>query len=182
MSKERKCVNALQFIWTLPFLGNGRSSLLLAREITVYKKLLVGKLPQTAAQRLMIQRCNLNTNIWTQSVAELHLEEIRLKYQCTWKCNRFTKKKKKSLQRTQKVLYSTVLPQCRIRYMQALSLTMFVYPIRKLQDQINNHCQQSIAIITWRARHQQVKLVTVPNILLSVSLPEANTTDTTSFE
>lgn len=89
--------------------GTGeRSILLLAEEIAVYKKPLVGKLPQTTAQMLMIQRCNLNTNIWTQSVAEVHLEEIRLKYQWTWKYNHFTKKKKKKVC---KGLKSSFIPQ-----------------------------------------------------------------------
>lgn len=85
-----------------------RPSLLLAGERAVYKKPLAGKLPHTAAQMLMIQRCNLSTSIWTQSVAQVHLEEIRLKCQCTRKCHHFTKKR---LQRTQKVLYSTVQDQ-----------------------------------------------------------------------
>lgn len=85
-----------------------RPSLLLAGERAVYKKPLLGKLPHTAAQMLMIQRCNSSTNIWTQSVTQVHLEEIRLKCQCTWKYSHFTIKR---LQRTRKILYSTVWDQ-----------------------------------------------------------------------
>lgn len=118
-----------------------RPSLLLAGERAVYKKPLVGKLPHTAAQMLMIQRCNSSTNIWTQSVAQVHLEEIRLKCQCTWKCNHFTKE-------TAKDSKGPLFHSAGSETLKPLPLTMFVYHI-KIKS--NKHCQQSIAIITCKA-------------------------------
>lgn len=99
-----------------------RPRLLLAAERAVYKKLLVGKLPHTAAQMLMIQRCNSSSNIWTQSVAQVHLEEIKTKMSVYMKLQSFQKR------RDCKGLKRSFIPQCGIRYTQAPSFNNVCLP------------------------------------------------------
>lgn len=105
-----------------------RPRLLLAAERAVYKKPLVGKLPHTAAQMLMIQRCNSSSNIWTQSVAQVHLEEIRLKCQRTWNYNPFKKEE------TAKDSKGPLFHSAGSDTLKPLLLTMFVYPIKIIKS------------------------------------------------